>query len=96
MFAVHNTSDLDLKQDGYEVCQPISVLATHRAKCPYMYLAFLTDMPPTLRKIDERKPTSIDTYYILGFQVFMDYSNTVKGLYQFVYVRSAGNHVSSM
>ena len=36
------------------------------------------------------------TYYISGFQVFMDYSNTVKGLYQLVYVESEGNHVLSM
>ena len=68
MFAVHNTSDLDSKQDGYEVCQPISVLATHRAKCPYIYLAFLTDMPPTLRKIDEKEPTSMGNTIFQGFR----------------------------
>jgi hypothetical protein len=37
-----------------------------------LYLAFLTDMPPTLRKIDEKEPTSMGTYYIPGFEVFMD------------------------
>ena len=36
------------------------------------YLAFLTDMPPTLRKIDEQEPTSVRTYYIPRFEVFMD------------------------
>jgi hypothetical protein len=36
------------------------------------------------------------TYYISGFEVIMDYSNTVEVLYQLVYVGSAENHVSSM
>jgi hypothetical protein len=53
-------------------------------------------MLPTLRKIDEKKPASMGTYYIPGFEVFMDYSNTVEVLYQLVYVESAGNHVSSI
>jgi len=53
-------------------------------------------MLPTLRKIDEKEPASMCTYYISGFEVFMDYSNTVEVLYQLVYVGSAGNHVSSM
>jgi len=61
-----------------------------------LYLAFLTDVFPTLRKIDEKEPASMGTYYISEFEVFMDYSNTVEVLYQLVYLGSAGNHVSSM
>jgi hypothetical protein len=53
-------------------------------------------MLPTLRKIDEKEPASMGTYYIPGFEVFMDYSDTVEVLYQLVYVGSAGNHVSLM
>ena len=61
-----------------------------------LYLAFPTDMLPTLRKIDEKEPASMGTYYISGCEVVMDYSNTVEVLYQLVYFESAGNHVSSM
>jgi len=62
-----------------------------------LYLAFLADMPPTLRKINEKEPTmTLSPYYIPGFKVFMRYSNTVKVLYQLVYLVPAGNHVSSI
>jgi hypothetical protein len=61
-----------------------------------LYLAFLADMPPTLRKIDEKEFASMGTYSIAGFEVFMHYPNTVEVLYQFVYFGSAENHVSSM
>jgi len=53
-------------------------------------------MLPTLREIDEKEPASMGTYYTSGFEVSMDYSNTVEVLYQLVYLGSAGNHVSSM
>jgi hypothetical protein len=53
-------------------------------------------MLPTLQKIDEKEPTSMDTYYISGFEVCIDYSNSVEVLAQLVYFGSAGNHVSSM
>jgi hypothetical protein len=53
-------------------------------------------MLSTLQKIDEKEPTSMGIYYISGFQVFMDYSNTVEVLYQLVYIGSAGNHLSSI
>jgi hypothetical protein len=39
---------------------------------------YLTDMPPTLRKIDKMESTSTSTYYIPGFKVFMHNSNAVK------------------
>ena len=59
------------------------------------YFTLLADMPPTFEKIDETEPTSMSTPNIPGFKVSMYYSNTMKVLYQLVYLRSAGNHASS-
>jgi hypothetical protein len=55
-----------------------------------IYLAFFTDMPPTLRKIDEMESTSTSTYYIPGFKVFMHNSNAVKVFHQLIQLRSVG------
>ena len=59
------------------------------------YLTLLADMPFTLGKIDETEPTSTSTRDIPGFEVSMYYSNTMKVLYQLIYLGSAGNRVSS-
>ena len=60
------------------------------------YLTLLADMPFTLGKINETKPTSTSTCNIPGFKVSMYYSNTMKVLYQLIYLGSAGNRVSSI
>ena len=59
------------------------------------YLTLLADMPFTLGKIDEIEPTSTSTHNIPGLKVSMHYSNTMKTLYQLIYLESAGNHISS-
>ena len=46
-------------------------------------------MLPTLGKIDETEPTSTSTRDIPGFEVSMYYSNTMKALYQLIYLGSA-------
>ena len=96
MFAVRDTSDFDSERDGCGVRRPTSVSATVEPSVHILYLNFLTDMLSTLRKIDEKEPASIGTYYISRFEVFMEYSNAVEVLCQLVYVGSAGNNVSSM
>jgi len=53
-------------------------------------------MSPALRKIDETEPASMSPYYVPGFEVFMHYPKSMKVLYQFVYLGSAGNYASSM
>jgi len=50
-------------------------------------------MPFTLGKIDETEPTPTSTRDIPGFEVSVYYSNTMKALYQFIYL--GGNRVSS-
>jgi hypothetical protein len=80
MSAVQNTSDFGLEQD--EECafgQHVQMSATKRAEVnTYRYLAFLADMLPTLRKVDEMEPSTMSTYNITGFKISVDNSNTMK------------------
>jgi hypothetical protein len=69
-------SEMGVRYADLFQCQPLREPSVHK-----LYLAFLAYMPPTLRKIDEKEPTSMGTYYIPGFEVFMHYSNTVEVLY---------------
>ena len=64
-------------------CQPLGDRSGH-----ILYLDFLARMLPTLRKIDETESTPMNTYYIPGFRVPMQYLNAMKILHQFIYLRS--------
>jgi hypothetical protein len=57
-----------------------------------LHHAILADVPPTLRKINEKEPTPTGMYNITGFGVFVCDSNTMKVFEQFVYSRSEGYH----
>jgi len=46
--------------------QPIPKSAAIKTSDHVLYLDFLADMFPTLRKIDETESTSVNTYYIPG------------------------------
>ena len=92
MSVVHDTLAFGLEQR--EECavpnQPIPKSAAIKRSDHTLYLACMLS---TLRKINEAESTSMNTYYIPGFEVPMDYPNAMKILYQLVYLHSEASHV---
>ena len=75
------------------VRRPIPELAALKGSDHILYLDFLADMVPTLRKVDETESASMNTYYVPRCEVPMHYSNTMKILHQPVYLDSGASHV---
>ena len=89
MSVVQNTFAFQLEHDEERaVHQPISKSAAFKRSDRILYLDFLADMFPTLRKIDETESASANTCYIPGFEVPMHYSNAMKIFHQPVYFDS--------
>ena len=93
-FAFQNTSDMGLEWLECPVRRPYLHVSNQESESGRVaYLTLLADMSSTLGKIDEKEPTSTSTRNIPGFEVSMNYSNTMKVLYQLIYLGSAGDRV---
>jgi hypothetical protein len=79
--------------EDHAVYQPIAISVTKR-KDQISYLDFFADMLPTLRKIDETEPTSVNTHYVARFDVSIHYSNAMWVFHYLVHLASV-NHGSS-